>query len=194
VVRTRAERPALDWPNSSSRGRGELPELRVSRSGWRWGNKNVGISELLRLGLLTGEDTMSFVRFRLLEFPADVADLSDRPEFYRAHPTGGRHTADVRYSSAARGWACLRRRATANSNNQADHTTRLVGFPHVIAGKQDCLFGNFERGEGRVCRGASLPNRSIGLFEKNFQKFWKIRNLSGTDAATVQRAASSAMR
>jgi hypothetical protein len=32
------------------------------------------------------------------------------------------------------------------------------------------------------------------LFEKNFQKFWKIRNLSGTDAATAQWAASSAMR
>jgi hypothetical protein len=32
------------------------------------------------------------------------------------------------------------------------------------------------------------------LFEKNFQKFWKIRNLSGTDAATVQVGGSSAMR
>ena len=52
-----------------------------------------------------------------------------------------------------------------------------------------------ERGGGQgLSGGASSPNRSIGLFEKNFKKFWKIRNLSGTDAATVQRAASSAMR
>ena len=52
-----------------------------------------------------------------------------------------------------------------------------------------------KRGEGRVLPGAaSLPYRSIGLFEKNFQEFWKIPNLSGTDAATVQWVASSAMR
>ena len=37
-------------------------------------------------------------------------------------------------------------------------------------------------------------NASIGMLEKNLLKFWKIRNLPSTDAATVQRAPSSAMR
>jgi hypothetical protein len=54
------------------------------------------------------------------------------------------------------------------------------------------FFWKRSRGAGFAGKRFS-PNRSIVLVEKNFQKFWKIRNLSGTDAATVQWA-SSAMR
>ena len=66
---------------------------------------------------------------------------------------------------------------------------------HCLTSREKLFFGKFrERGARVWPGGASPPNRSMGFFEKNFQKFWKIRNLSGTDAATVQRTASSAMR
>jgi hypothetical protein len=42
----------------------------------------------------------------------------------------------------------------------------------MIAGEQDCFFGNFERGEGRVCRGTSPPNRSMGVLEKKFSEIF----------------------
>jgi hypothetical protein len=43
--------------------------------------------------------------------------------------------------------------------------------------------------------GASFPLiDQSGVLEKKIRNFWKIRNLSGTDDATVQRVASSAMR
>jgi hypothetical protein len=54
---------------------------------------------------------------------------------------------------------------------------------------------SFERGGHGFGQGA--PLRLIdqsGCSRKNFQKFWKIRDLSGSDAATVPWAASSAMR
>jgi hypothetical protein len=51
--------------------------------------------------------SVSFIGLCLLELKADLADLSNRPEFYRAHLTGGRHYGGVRYPSASRGWACL---------------------------------------------------------------------------------------
>jgi hypothetical protein len=50
------------------------------------------------------------------------------------------------------------------------------------------FFGKHREGAGFLLGAASLPNRSIGSFEKNLQKFWKIRNLSGTAAATVHLA------
>ena len=44
--------------------------------------------------------------------------------------------------------------------------------------------GRESRGGARVLPGGvSLPYRSIGVLEKKFRNFWKIRNLSGTDAA-----------
>ena len=61
-------------------------------------------------------------------------------------------------------------------------------------GKEILFWKLREEGGPGFAGGRLFPYRSIGLFEKIFQKFWKIRNLSGTDAATAQRAASSAMR
>jgi hypothetical protein len=50
-------------------------------------------------------------------------------------------------------------------------------------------------GGAGFCRGAPLSHIDLsGCWRKKFRNFWKIRNLFGTDAATVQRAASSAMR
>ena len=71
------------------------------------------------------------------------------------------------------------------------HHRRLL-FPPLRA--QEAFFWKHREGAG-FCRGAALPLiDQSGCSRKNLQKFWKIRNLSGTDAATVQRAASSAMR
>jgi hypothetical protein len=116
---------------------------------------------------------MTFIGLGFFEFPADLADLSNRPEPDLAHPT--REALRRMFDILRLHWLGMpRRRATANSNNQADHTTRLVGFPHRDCGKTGLFFGNFERGEGRVCRGAPLPpiDQSTNP-RKNFQKFGK---------------------
>jgi hypothetical protein len=83
-------------------------------------------------------------------------------------------------------WLGLLEGALLRIKQSSGSHTRVVGFPHVIAGKIFFFWKLREEG-GRVLPPPGLaPYGSTGVLEKNFQKFWKIRNLSGTDAATVR--------
>jgi len=68
-------------------------------------------------------------------------------------------------------------------------------FPPLTARKKHCFFGKLrERGAGFLPQGASPPSRSIGVSEKKLPEILKNSEFVWQDAATVQRAASSAMR
>jgi hypothetical protein len=85
-------------------------------------------------------------------------------------PEGGT-TADVRYPSAADGWACLGGGLLPIQTIKRITQRGWSAFLTVIAGKQDCFLETSRGGGPGLPGGASLRNRSIGVFEKNFQKF-----------------------
>jgi hypothetical protein len=71
-----------------------------------------------------------------------------------------------------------RRRATVNSNNQADHTRGSPGFPHVIAG-ENSFFGKLREGApvlpGGVFRWQSFRSFSLKACDIAFKCLTALR-------------------
>jgi hypothetical protein len=111
-------------------------------------------------------------------------DMNDQAE--------GRYHDGCLIPSASRGWPARRRATASQITTRIMHTAgRLFSRD---CGKEILFWKLREEGGPGFAGGRLFPYKSIGMYEKNFQKFWKIRNLSGREAATVQRAASFAMR